>query len=92
MTDGPHLYLRRCNGHPAAGITVTRDTVESVLLLARAAQGATGVDIAGSLEAGLRICIPAGRPWEVELAGTSERTFTYVPLAAGQRRIPGGPA
>lgn len=85
------LYLRKCDGLPEHGIVITRDTVESVLALARATEH-LDVVIEGDLEAGLRICIPAGRPWEVELAGTKPRTFTYTPLPAGQHRAQAEPA
>lgn len=86
MSDDMQLYKRRCNKFPPEGITVTRATVETVLALATAAGPA--VTIAGDLETGLSITIPAGRPWEVELAGTVERTFTYKPLPPGQHRVP----
>jgi len=86
MSDATQLYKRRCNSQPPEGITVTRATVETVLALATAAGPA--VAIVGDLETGLRIRIPAGRPWEVELAGTVERVFTYEPLPAGQHRAP----
>lgn len=84
MTKASQLYLRRCNGQPTAGITVSRDTVETVLALARL----VAVDIGGDLETGLMIRLPAGRPWEVEAPGTVERTFTYTPLPSGQHRAP----
>lgn len=88
MSENTQLYLRRCNGFPVDGITISRDTVESVLALARAAQGVTAVSIGGDLEVGLKIRIPAGRPWEVEPAGTREREFTYTPVSTGQHRAP----
>lgn len=84
------LYLRHCNEQPARGITVNRDTVESVLALARAVQPIAAVVIHGDLETGLSIHIPAGRPWEVEPGGTVARTFTYTPLPAGQHRTSAG--
>jgi hypothetical protein len=86
MTDASQLYLRRCNDQPAGGITVTRDTVESVLALALLA----AVDVRGDLETELRIRLPAGRPWEVEAGGTVERTFTFVPLRTSRHRAPVG--
>lgn len=92
MTGMPQLYRRRCNNLPREGITVTRATVESVLALALAAPGVTAVAVAGDLETGLSILIPAGRPWEVERFGTVARTFTYEPLPAGQRRAPAADA
>lgn len=83
MTEN-QLYLRRCNGFPVDGITITRATVESVLAMARAVPGVTAVSIDGDLEAGLKIRFPAGRPWEVEPAGTEERTFTFTPVSTGR--------
>ena len=84
MTEVPQLYLRHCNRQPPSGITVNRDTVESVLALARVARSIADVVIHGDLETGLTIRIPASRPWEVEIGGTEARTFTYTPLPAGE--------
>lgn len=81
----PQLYLRRCNGQPADGVEVDRDTVEFVLSLAHMAQGVTAVAIRGDLESGLTIRIPAGPSWAVEAPGTVEREFTYEPVPAGRR-------
>lgn len=72
----PQLYLRRCNGQPAAGIVVSRDTVASVLALATVSI----VDTHGDLETGISVRLASGRPWEVEAGGTAERTFTYTPV------------
>lgn len=85
VADVPQLYLRRCNDQPRSGITVMRETVESVLSLARAAEH-LDVVVVGDLETGLSIRLPAGRPWEVEAGGTAERTFTYTPMPTGQHR------
>jgi len=76
---GPQLYLRRCNNQPAAGITVTRETVASVLAL-RSLSAAT---ITGDLETGVTVRVPGRRPWECETPGTVEREFTYEPLPGG---------
>ena len=76
---GPQLYLRRCNGRPAAGITVSRATVASILALSRV----SAATITGDLDTGLTVRIPARQPWECETPGTVEREFTYEPLPAG---------
>lgn len=72
----PRLYLRRCNNQPAAGIPITRGTVEAILALSQAA----GAEVRGDLETELAIHIPAGRPWAVDAAGSVARTFTYTPM------------
>jgi hypothetical protein len=77
MTEIPQLYLRRCNGLPVDGIVVTRATVASVIALA----SVSIIDARGNLETGLSVRLAAGRPWEVEPGGTTERTFTYTPIA-----------
>lgn len=84
MTAEPQLYARRCNGLPEGGITVTRETVESVIaLLSRSI-----VETSGDLAAGLTIRVAGGHPIAVEAPGTVERVFTFEPLPDGQHRGP----
>lgn len=75
----PQLYLRRCNGHPVAGITVSRATVASVLAML----SVSAATITGDLDTGLTVRVAGRRPWECETPGTIEREFTYEPLPAG---------
>ena len=77
----PQLYLRRCNGQPKAGITVSRATVASVLALARVSI----IEAVGDLETGLVVRIAAGHRDRVESPGTVARTFTYTPLPTERR-------
>ena len=73
----PRLYLRRCNGQPVAGVPTGRAAVEL------AARPGPGVAVSGDLDTGLAVHVAAGRPWEVEPAGTQARTFTYTPIIQG---------
>lgn len=91
MSGSPQLYLRRCNEQPPEGITVGRDSVESVLALARAAQHYADVDIRGDLESGLSVRLPPERSWGAERWGARWRTFTYTPLPSGERRPASSP-
>jgi len=81
MSDAPQMYLRRCNGQPEAGITVSRATVTSMLAHARVSI----IEILGDLETGLAVRIAAGHRDRVESPGTVARTFTYTPLPTGRR-------
>lgn len=82
MTE-PQLYLRRCNGLPAAGIVVSRATVASVLALTTVST----IETRGDLDTGLTVHFAAGHRDHVEQPGTVPRVFTYTPLPAGQHRI-----
>lgn len=78
--NAPQLYLRRCNGLPAEGITVSRDTVETVIrLLSRSI-----VETSGDLDTGMTIRVAGGHPIAVEAPGTVERVFTFEPAVTGQ--------
>lgn len=84
----PQLYLRRCNGLPAAGIIVTRETVASVLALTTFST----IETLGDLDTGLTVRVAAVHRDHGERPGSEPRTFTYTPLPAGQHRAPTGPA
>ena len=72
-----HLYLRRCNGLPSAGILTGRAAVEL------AARPGPGTAVSGDLDSGLAVHVAPGRAWEVEEAGTRPRVFTYTPIIQG---------
>lgn len=85
MTDVPQLYLRRCNGLPINGITITRATVESVIQLL----STSSAKPVGDLDTGLTITIAATRAPGAEPAASRPRVFTFEPLPTGQHRAVG---
>lgn len=88
MTGVPQLYLRRCNGLPVDGITITRATVESVLQLLSTSSAVP----VGDLDTGLTITIAATRAPGAEPAAARQRVFTFEPLPVGQHRASGSGA
>lgn len=82
MTGAPQLYLRRCNGLPLEGITITRETVESVIQLLSTSSAVP----VGDLETGLTVTIAATRAPGAEPAAARQRVFTFEPLPTGQHQ------